>query len=140
MEYEQIEMIAGKEYAGYYQYVKILNVDEREATVYYNFDECHRVERGPVEVMRRFLQMVVDGYQSWEDMESYVENELPNPQIRLVAIWPDDIEYGGEENVVAKLGPEAPGYFARSYRNEIYDIETGEVYGTLEDGIWTVNL
>lgn len=133
MEYEQIEMTAGKEYAGYYQYFKILNVNEREATVYCEAPDYHRVQRGPIDVMQRFLQMVVDGYQSWEDADDYATNELPNPQIRLVAIWPDDVEYGGEENVVAKLGPEAPGYFARSYRNDIYDIETGEVYDTMED-------
>lgn len=130
MEYEQIEMREGKEYIGYHQYFKILNVDEREATVYCEAGDCHRVQRGPIDVMQRFLQMVVDGYQSWEDADDYAINELPNPQIRLVAVWPDDYQYGGAEED-ADLGPEAPGYFARSYHGAIYDIETGEVYDEL---------
>jgi hypothetical protein len=125
--YKTIKMIAGKEFYGHEQHFKILDIWNGEATVQYQTGDYHRVERGPVNVMQRFLQMVVDGYQSMEDANNYVVNELPNPKIRLVAIWPDDWQYGGAEED-ADLGPEAPGYFARAYTDCIYDIETGEVY------------
>ena len=130
MEYEQIEMIAGKEYDGYYQYFKILDIVDGEASVYYTAGDCHRVERGPVDVMQRFLQMVVDGYQSMDDAMAYILDELPHQPIRIVAIWPDDWQYGGAEED-DDLGPEAPGFFARFYTDCVYDIETGEVYDEL---------
>ena len=104
-------------FVGYNQHFEVRDIWNGEVTLYENAGDAHRVERGPRANIERLLQMVVDGYQSYEDACKYMEEEYPDPQIRTVAMWPDDPDY---DEFVQK--------HAVDYSTCIYDVETGEVY------------
>ena len=116
-EYKKVELYEGKVFIGYQQYFEVRDIWKGEVTLLEMAGDAHRVERGPRAAIERLLQMVVDGYQSMEDAMRYMEEEYPDPRIRVVAIWPDDPDYN---EFVQKHDVD--------YSTCIYDIETGEVY------------
>ena len=116
-EYKKVVLYEGKVFVGYCQHFEVLNIHDGEVTLYENAGDAHRVERGPQANVERLLQMVLDGYQSDEDARKYMEQEYPDPQIRIVAIWPDDGEY---DEFMQKHDVD--------YDKCVYDVETGEIY------------
>ena len=115
--YEPITHInAGDVFEGYQQYFKVLDIYKDEATILVDAGDAHRVERGPVTSMIERLNAALDPD---DNHDEYWEHE--HPEVRPVAMWPDDCDYDGR--VYEELDD-----------GRVYDIETGEVYDNEEDG------